>query len=132
MDFISEEKRLLKRDAEWSAAASQGKNIDLILSFWTDDAVVMPPGFPAVVGKDELRQYIERSLQIPGFKISWKSSDVKFSPDGNLAYMFSQNEVSMNGVDGKPFTTKGRAVTIWRRESDGEWRCAVDIWNTEN
>ena len=23
-----------------------------------------------------------------------------------------------------------RAVTIWRKESDGEWRCAVDIWNT--
>jgi ketosteroid isomerase-like protein len=26
-------------------------------------------------------------------------------------------------------TTEGRAVTIWRREADDQWRCAVDIWN---
>ena len=45
-------------------------------------------------------------------------------------YMFSRNAVTMNAPDGTPSTTDGRAVTIWRRESDGEWRCAVDIWNS--
>jgi ketosteroid isomerase-like protein len=132
MDFISEKKRLLERDAEWSNAAFEGQDVERILSYWTDDAIVMPPGFPSVVGKDALREYVENSLQIPGFQISWRSSDVKFSPDGNLAYMFSQNEVLMNDQDSTPFTLKGRAVTIWRRETDGEWRCAVDIWNAED
>jgi ketosteroid isomerase-like protein len=132
MDFNSEKIRLLERDAQWSKAASEGQDIDHILSFWTNDAIVMPPGFPSIVGKDALRHYVENSLQIPGFQISWKSSDVEFSLDGNLAYMFSQNEVSMNGKDGNSFTMTGRAVTVWRRESDGEWRCAVDIWNAES
>jgi ketosteroid isomerase-like protein len=132
MDFISEKKHLLERDAEWAEAASQGKDIDLILSYWTDDAIVMPQGFPSVVGKEEVRRYVENSLQIPGFKISWTSSDAAFSPDGNLAYMFSQNEVAIDDENGNPLTSKGRAVTIWRREADGEWRCAVDIWNAEN
>jgi ketosteroid isomerase-like protein len=132
MDFNSEKIRLLERDAQWSKAASEGQDIDHILSFWTNDAIVMPPGFPSIIGKDALRHYVENSLHIPGFQISWKSSDVEFSPDGNLAYMFSQNEVSMNGKDGNSFTMTGRAVTVWRRESDGEWRCAVDIWNAES
>lgn len=132
MDFITEKNHLLERDAEWSKAASEGKDIDLILSYWTDDAIVMPPGFPSIKGKAELRQYIENSLQIPGFKISWHSSDVEFSPDGNLAYMLSRNEVSMHGEDNNPITFSGRAVTIWRREPDGAWRCAVDIWNAES
>jgi len=132
MDFNSEKKRLLERDAEWSRVASEGKDIDRILSFWTDDAIVMPPGFPSVIGKDALRRYVESSLQIPGFQIFWNSSDVKLSRDGNLAYMFSQNQVRMKGEDGNFFTIEGRAVTIWRRESDGEWRCAVDIWNSES
>ena len=73
------------------------------------------------------------SMQIPGvgFRISWRSTEVNFSPDGNLAYMFSQNAVTMDGAEGTPVTNSGRAVTIWRREGDGEWLCAVDIWNAE-
>lgn len=129
MDLASEKTRLLQRDAEWAAAASEGRDIDYILSFWTDDGIVVPPGLPSVVGKTGLRQYVEGSMQIPGFRITWTSSDVTFSPDGQLAYILSRNAVTMNAPDGTPVTTEGRAVTIWRRESDGEWHCAVDIWN---
>lgn len=107
----------------------RGRDVEAILSYWTDDAVVLPPGFPAVIGKTALREYILESFQIPGFSITWSSSDVAFSPDGNLAYIFSENSVAMNGADGEPATMAGRAVTIWRREPDCEWRCAVDIWN---
>jgi ketosteroid isomerase-like protein len=129
MDLAAERTRLLRRDAEWAAAASEGSDVERVLSYWTDDAVVMPPGLPAVVGKAALRRYVEGSMQIPGFRITWTSSDVAFSPDGNLAYLFSRNAVTMNAPDGTPTTTEGRAVTVWRREPDGEWRCAVDIWN---
>ncbi|TLZ69577.1 MAG: DUF4440 domain-containing protein [Methanobacteriota archaeon] len=91
----------------------------------------MPPDLPAVVGKAALRHYIRGSVQIPGFRITWTSTDVTFSPDVTLAYMLGRNEVTMNAADGTPTTTKGRGVTIWRREPEGEWRCAVDIWNAE-
>lgn len=131
MDLSSEKTRVLKRDAEWAAAASEGHDVEQILSFWTDDAVVIPPGLPSVMGRAALRQYVEGSMRIPGFRITWTSTDVSFSPDGQLAYMFSQNAVTMNAPDGTPVTTEGRAVTIWRRELDGEWRCAVDIWNAK-
>ncbi len=131
MDLNAEKARLLQRDAEWARVAREGRDIDRILSYWTDDAVVLPPAVPAIVGKTALRQYVESSLHIPGFQMTWSSADVVVSPDGNLAYMFSKNAVTVNGQDGAPVTMKGRAVTIWRREPDGGWRCAVDIWNAE-
>jgi ketosteroid isomerase-like protein len=131
MDLDAEKARLLQRDAEWARVAREGRDIDRILSYWTDDAVLLPPAVPAIVGKIALRQYVESSLQIPGFQMTWSSADVVLSPDGNLAYMFSKNAVTVNGQDGAPVTMKGRAVTIWRREPDGDWRCAVDIWNAE-
>ena len=131
MNLTAEKERLLQRDAEWARVASEGREVERILSYWTEDAVVMPPGLPSVVGKAALRQYVEGSMQIPGFRITWKSTDVTFSPDGHLAYMFSRNAVTASAPDGTPITTDGRAVTIWRREPDGEWRCAVDIWNAE-
>jgi uncharacterized protein (TIGR02246 family) len=121
--------RLLERDAEWARLASEGLDVEAIVSYWTDDAVVLPPGMPQVRGKEALRKYVEESLRIPGFNITWSSDEVVFSPDGNLAYLFSRNAVTVPGLQGEAVTSKGRAVTIWRRESDGEWRCAVDIWN---
>lgn len=110
MDVALEKTRLLQRDAEWAAAASEGRDLERILSFWTDDAVVLAPGLPTVVGKDALRQYVQGSMEIPGFGITWTSSDVTFSPDGNLAYLFSRNAVTMNAPNGTPNTTEGRAV----------------------
>lgn len=131
MDLASEKSRLLKRDAEWAAAASAGRDVERLLPFWTDDAVVFAPGLPIVAGKEALRAYVEGSLQIPGFHVTWTSDEVKFSPDLNIAYMFSRNVLTMNGPDGAQIKIEGRAVTIWRREADNEWRCAVDIWNSE-
>jgi len=39
-----------------------GASSERILSYWSDDAVVLPPGLPAVVGKAALRQYVEGSM----------------------------------------------------------------------
>jgi ketosteroid isomerase-like protein len=127
----AESKRLLARDAAWAAAAAQGRDIERILEFWTDDAIVYPPGLPAVVGKAALRSYVQASLAIPGFRISWTSSESNVSPDGQFAYLLSENAVTAPDHTGQLTTTRGRAVTVWRRESDGAWRCAVDIWNAE-
>jgi uncharacterized protein (TIGR02246 family) len=129
MDSAAERKRLLERDAQWAAAAAEGRDVERILEFWTDDALVYPPGFPPVAGKAALRAYVQASLAIPGFRITWTSSDVRLSPDGQLAYLLSENAVTAPGPTGQLTTSQGRGVTVWRREPDGQWRCAVDIWN---
>jgi ketosteroid isomerase-like protein len=129
MDIERERQRLLDQDAEWAALSSKGQDVERILSFWTDDARVYAPGLPVFSGKADLRRYVEGALAIPGFNITWSTSDASLSPDGQLAYLLSTNTVTMAGPEGQPVTTRGRAVTVWRRESDGQWRCAVDIWN---
>ena len=129
MDLERERQRLLDRDAEWAAISASGRDIERILSFWTDDARVFAPGLPPFSGKAALRSYVEGALAIPGFHITWTTSAAALSPDGQMAYLLSTNTVTMPGPEGQPVSTNGRAVTVWRRESDGNWRCAVDIWN---
>jgi ketosteroid isomerase-like protein len=51
-----EAERLLKRDSEWAALASAGRDLDRILSYWTDDAVVFAPALAPDIGKAPLRR----------------------------------------------------------------------------
>ena len=126
---MTEEASLLKRDAEWAEAAASGQDVEKIISYWTDDALVIPPGQPVVKGKAAIRTFVTESLKIPGFRIHWVSENVSFSPDGLMAYMRATNETTIPGPDGKLMTLSGRGITVWRRDPDGQWRCAVDIWN---
>jgi len=128
-DPASESQKLLRRDAEWADLASAGKDVERIVSYWSDDAIVIPQGQPVVEGKAAIRAFVTSSLQIPGFKIHWVSEGPIFSPDGKLAYMRGRNTMTVPGANGALVTLVGRGITIWRLEPDGQWRCVVDIWN---
>jgi len=130
-DPAAEEAKLLRRDAEWADLASAGKDVEKVVSYWSDDAVLIFPGQPVLEGKAAIRDYVSASFKIPGFKIHWVSEKPAFSPDGKVAYMRSTDELTVPGPNGTPITLHLRAITVWRVDSDGEWRCAVDISNEQ-
>ena len=106
--------RFLRLDAEWSQAA-QTRDVDRVVSFWADDAIVFPPGSPAVAGKSAIRDFVVKSFQTPAFGISWKTTAVVVSPSGDIAYTTGTNRVTFSAPDGKQITVEGKAVTVWRR-----------------
>jgi len=130
-DSASEQANLLYRDAEWADLAAAGKDVDKIVSYWSDDALLIFPGQPVLEGKAAIRDYVETSLKTPGFKIHWVSQKPVFSPDGKLAYMRGTDELTVPGPNGTPITLHLRGISVWRIDSDGQWRCVVDISNEE-
>jgi ketosteroid isomerase-like protein len=128
-DPVAESAKLQRRDAEWADLATAGTNVDSIVSYWTDDAVVIEPGQPVVEGKAAIRNYVAESYKTPGFKIHWVSEKPTFSPDGKLAYMRGTDEMTVPGPKGAQMTLHLRGYSIWRLEPDGVWRCVVDIAN---
>ena len=125
-----EKDALAQRDRDWAAVATQGRDIDRILSFWSEDATIFPPSTPAVHGKSAIRDYIHKSLAIPGFQISWHPTSAAISADGTFGYTVGENAVIVPGPDGKLITIAGRYATVWRRDQGGDWKCVVDIWNS--
>ena len=120
---------LLERDRKWAALASEGRDVERILSFWTDDAKVFPPGAPVVAGKPAIREFVAGSLGTPGFRIWWEPQEVVVNAGGDLGYTTGRNHLTMPDAAGKLQTEDGRYVTVWRRDPDGEWRCVIDVWN---
>ena len=119
----------METDQAWSQAASEGKDVEKVVAYWTDDAVIVPSGAPIISGKAAIRNYVKESFATPGFKISWKTMDAAVSTDGTMGYTTAESSFTFPGPDGKLQSQTGRGVAIWRRDSNGQWRCVYDTWN---
>ena len=121
---------LLRRDQEWSLEAADGRSVDRIVEYWSDDAVIIPAGGPMIRGKAAIRDYVQTSLAIPGFQIRWQPQDASVSADGTLGYTMGENAVTVPGPNGALVTIPGRYATVWRCDLSGVWSCVIDIWNS--
>ena len=120
---------LLKTDTEWARHAAMGKDVERIISFWTDDAVIYPPREPPIVGKAAIRKYVTGSLQTPWFSIKWKPAQAVVAASADIGYTTGTNEITFPDANGKVVTSNGRYLAVWRRTGNGPWRCVVDFWN---
>ncbi|CAN7303888.1 YybH family protein [Brevundimonas sp. LjRoot202] len=128
VDSAAEERSLMQTSREWSQAASTG-DVDAIVNYWADDAVVMMPGLPTFTGKPAIRSYVEESLKVPGFRISWEPLEAHVSSSGDMAYLLERSEVTMPGPSGQLVTQQFRGVTIWKKDAGGDWKNVVDLSN---
>jgi uncharacterized protein (TIGR02246 family) len=125
-DLPAEEAAIRRTDAAWLAAAS-AHDLERTLPFWSDDATILAPGTSAVVGKDAIRNYISGAFAAPGFSITWTTDKVDVAQSGDLAYSSGTDRISLTGPDGKPLTEENRGVAVWKKQSDGSWKCVLDV-----
>jgi ketosteroid isomerase-like protein len=124
------EQSLRDLDAQWSAAAG-AKDVEKTVSFYSNDAIVMPPNAPADTTKETIRKGWQDLLGTPGLVISWKTTKVEVAKSGDLAFLSGTYELTMNDSSGKPINDRGKYVEVWEKQSDGKWKCATDIWNSD-
>jgi uncharacterized protein (TIGR02246 family) len=124
------EQAVRDQDAEWSKAA-ESRDVDKLVSFCADDAVVLPAHAAIATTKDSIRNIFQRLLSIPGIALSWKPTKVTVARSGDLAYSSGTYEMSAPDDSGKSVTDHGKYVAVWKKQADGNWKVAVDIWNTD-
>lgn len=126
----ADEEAVRKADADWAKAA-QSKSVDAWAAFYSDDAVLLPPNEPLQTGADNIKKSIGTLLGLPNLAISWQSAKVEVARGGDLAYLYGRYEVSFDESPGKRTTDRGKIVEVWRKQTDGSWKCIVDTWNSD-
>ena len=125
-DTKAEGEKIVQLSKEWSEAASKN-DVEKTVSYWADDAILISAGQPTLNGKDAIRKMVEESFKMPGFKISWQPQNVVVSENGDMAYMIEDSQMTFSDSTGKSTTLNNKAVSIWRKQSDGSWKNVVDI-----
>jgi len=124
------EQALRDLDAKWSAAAG-AKDIDKTVSYYSEDATVMPPNASSAKTKEAIRSAWKEMLTTPGAAISWKAIKVEVAKSADLAYVTGTYDATMTDASGKPVNDRGKYVEVWEKQADGKWRCGADIWNSD-
>ncbi len=129
-DLKAEQAAIRAQDHECLAAAEAGDIERTLSSCWTKDGIVYAPNAAPVAGKAALRRMLSESVKIPGFRVTWRTDSIVVSAKGDMAYATGTNAFTMNDSTGRPVTTLGRVLGVWRKNSDGVWRIAVELWNS--
>ena len=125
----SDEATLRKLDDEWSKAAGS-RDVEKTISYYSDDAVVMPPNIPTMTGKESIRS-LWKSLLSPTFEGGWKANKGEVARSGELAYITGAYEFTEKDDSGKPITDKGKYLEIWKKQADGNWKCVADMFSSD-
>jgi uncharacterized protein (TIGR02246 family) len=130
VDVEAEEQRLMELSREWSDVAA-GDDIEALMSYWADDAVMMAPGQPPLRGKEAIRTFVSSAGEIPGFSVSWEPLEAHVAESGDMAYLIEQNQMTMPDSTGALVTEYNKVVTVWKKQTDGSWKNVVDMWNSD-
>ena len=116
------------REAEAALTrAAAALNLDTVLSNFADDAVVLPPGLPALEDRDAIRAFMADALAATEYSVDTET--VRAETAAELGYTFSTYNVSGTPPGGKRVAESGRVVRLWKKQSGGAWKITLEIWH---
>jgi ketosteroid isomerase-like protein len=118
-----ERNALLERDREWSQST---KDTEKFVSFFAPDGSVYPPGMPITTGTAAIRDMFAKMSSAPGFSLTWTPAKADVSANGDLGYTAGTYDMTMGSA-----AEKGKYVTVWKKQSDGQWKVTDDIFNAD-
>ena len=109
-------------------AAVRDEDHAAYLCILADDAVFLPPSL-LPKGGEELRRWLDEFLR--GFAVEWLDFvHEEVSVEGDLAYhvyLYRWRVTPRSGGEG--IISQGKGMHILRRQPDGSWKIAREIWN---
>lgn len=126
----SDEIAIQETVAAWSAAAG-ARDLSKCVSFYTDDASVLPFNSPIATGKDQIREVWSNLMSNPGYSLRFRPTKIEVARSGDLAYEIGTFDLTMADETGKSAASRGKYVVAWRKQANGEWKAAADIFNTD-
>ncbi len=126
----ADENAIRAQALEWAKAAA-AKDLEKTLSFYADDAAMFPPNVPIAATKEARRQLWSAFMATPGYALEIKTSKVEAARSGDLAYETGVYSLTLNDKKGKPATTNGKYVVVWKKQADSGWKAVADIFNAD-
>ncbi len=113
---------IINADKAFSDMSRQLGMKKAFLQYISKEGVILRPGFMPIVGADAI-DYLSQ-INDTAYKISWVPSHGDIANSGELGYTYGIYTLATADT-----TLKGTYVSIWKKQSDGEWKFVLDTGN---
>lgn len=113
---------------EWAQHWNAG-DLDRLTQAFAPDAVYMPPHHAAIHGRDAIREYLKTPLKHGVNDLTYEVTFIKHS--GDLAYDVGRYSMSLPRPEGGRRQDRGKYLTVWQRQADGQWKIAADTFSSD-
>lgn len=127
-DAAADEQAIRSTNERWLQLI-RAKDASGIAQLYTEDGAVMPANEKAAVGHESIEQWWSRSMQTPGFDLTFETDQLVVSQGGDMALDRGTYRLAATPPGGA-IDDSGKYVVVWRKV-DGEWKVAVDIFNSD-
>jgi ketosteroid isomerase-like protein len=110
-------------NAAFMAAIKRSDSASLA-AVYTEDAQILPPNFPAMVGKPAIQAFWQGAIDMGVAEAELET--LEFEEHGDTAWEVGKGV--LKAKDGQVIDT-AKYLVIWKREH-GAWKWHRDIWNS--
>ena len=104
-------------------------DVAAVVDIYTEDAKILPPNMEMVSGKEAIQAFWKSAMAMGVRRLNLETVEVGY--DGDLAYERGVSTVTIQPEGGQEMTERGKYVVVLKRQADGSWKLAVDIWNSD-
>jgi uncharacterized protein (TIGR02246 family) len=106
-------------------------DLETYMRLHTDDAIVLGPNRPAVVGRDAVRKSTQQLFE--RFRVDEKRTVEEIRISGSLAFVRGNYDSTLTPkADQPPSRDTGKYIEILEKQRDGSWKYARSIWNSNS
>jgi uncharacterized protein (TIGR02246 family) len=118
-------------EAAWIKGMAN-KDLDQWASYLADDAVGLYPGSGILNGRAAMKTGFSPVFADPNFALTFQQLKQVPSKGGDMVYcMGTFSWTFTDPKTKKPHTDKGKYLTIYMKQGDGNWKAVADTYNSD-
>jgi ketosteroid isomerase-like protein len=108
--------------------AAQERGAAGYMSYYAEDAVELPDGAAAIVGKASITKGMG-FLDDKSNRLTWSAVGADIASCGDLGYTWGNYEFLSKDKGGNQHIERGKYTTVWKKKANGSWKVVLDMGN---